>query len=264
MIKYLILGPGALGYFSLLGHLKKLHNKHLLHELKEISGSSAGSILGFLYIVYKGNIDEILKTSLAIDLQALTKAQLSSLLIKYGFVDISTVKVILSNICKRRMGEGDPTFEQLFEHMNVNLYISAYCVTDNKTEYFSLGTHPSLSVIDAVCASIAIPILFSTSSINNKIYIDGGTHEKMPSVPFLGHKLEDIYSIEITRTLTNDEKIKDFKSYIMNLMNSTMVNRITCETIPSTKTLDMQNFDILNFKLNDFEKLRLFVFGYTA
>ena len=47
-------------------------------------------------------------------------------------------------------------------------------------------------------------------------------------------------------------------------MNSTMVNRITCETIPSTKTLDMQNFDILNFKLNDFEKLRLFVFGYTA
>ena len=42
-MEYLVIGPGAMGGFSMLGYLKTIENS--LDNIKEYSGASAGAIL---------------------------------------------------------------------------------------------------------------------------------------------------------------------------------------------------------------------------
>lgn len=71
MVKYIAIGPGFVGYFGLIGALKKLADNDRLSDLSELSGASAGAIAGFMYIASKGNFDRILKTSLKVPLKTL-------------------------------------------------------------------------------------------------------------------------------------------------------------------------------------------------
>ena len=73
-MKYLILGPCAMGIFSMVGTLKKIESQ--LESIEEISGSSAGSLIGLLLILGK-SIDEILDILLKIDVPSLTKLNLN-------------------------------------------------------------------------------------------------------------------------------------------------------------------------------------------
>ena len=56
MVKYLAVGPGAMGYFMYLGVLSKLKQDGRLTDLEEIAGSSAGGIASFIYVISNGNI----------------------------------------------------------------------------------------------------------------------------------------------------------------------------------------------------------------
>ena len=55
-MKYLVIGPGALGLFSFIGLLHKI--KHTLDDVEEISGASAGSLIG-LFLSLNKETDEI-------------------------------------------------------------------------------------------------------------------------------------------------------------------------------------------------------------
>jgi predicted acylesterase/phospholipase RssA len=73
----------------------------------------------------------------------------------------------------------DPTFEEL----DMKIYVSAYCLNTSTTEYFSRDTHPKMKVIDAVCMSMAIPLIFACGKYQGRTYVDGGTQEQYPMVP---------------------------------------------------------------------------------
>jgi predicted acylesterase/phospholipase RssA len=66
------------------------------------------------------------------------------------------------------------TFEQYFEKTGKTLVIVTSSLENQNSVFNSHESTPKLSVITAVCASMAIPIVFPSSNLDDKFHIDGG------------------------------------------------------------------------------------------
>lgn len=243
--KHLVIGPGGMGYFALLGVYSKIENN--LKKLEGISGSSAGALLA-LFISIGKSAQEIYDLSINTDIKDLVKYNIKSFLDNYGLIDHSQIREKLIEICR-----GEPSFNDIEK----DLYISAFNVNSAKTEYFSKYTHPEMSVIDAVCMSISVPFLFSSVKMNNNVYIDGGTMETYPVPPFLNKNPSEILVIRIV-TNTVSHEITGFKSYIDSLIRSTLKNRTSYDGMFPTITLDLSEYNIFDFNMSEEDKLKLF------
>jgi len=149
------------------------------------------------------------------------------------------------------------SFRELYELHPVKFHASAFCVDLMKTIYFSVDTTPTMSVLDAVCASVAIPFMFSSTKLaDGWHYIDGGSAESIPGGPFLGRP--DVLSLSIAWCAIGE--VKDIKSYALNILYSTMKLR---------HAYDYPNFELtipdgaaFEFGASNEGKIRLFIQGY--
>ena len=261
MIQYLALGPGGMGFFAMLGTLQMLQDTNKL-DLKEISGASAGAILAFLYILTNGKINEILNMTMKTDLKSITNISLRSFITNYGLININGAKKKLSLFCKKSMNNKNPTFLEFYEKYKIKLHIATYCISEGKTVYFSVDNYPNTKVIDAVCASIAVPYLFASSTIHDKVYIDGGIAEDVPAQPFLIYNPNDVHSIKINTKDKPLADVNDLKSFSERLVFGLLRHRINYST--KIININLEDFDIFDFKIDDKKKLELFVTGYLS
>jgi predicted acylesterase/phospholipase RssA len=249
---YLIIGPGAMGIFSMLGYLKTI--EHKIQNVKEYSGASAGAIL-CTFFALGFSVDETLDKLLEINSNKLVKLNLKCFINSYGLVDLKPIRDQFVNI----LGS-DPTFNEI----DKALYISAFCVNSSKTEYFSKYTHPDMKVIDALCMSIAIPFIFSSYTYNGLIYVDGGTLETLPTAPFLNKKPDKILCIRMKMESQFIEEIKNPKQFAEALVASTLNNRKN-NTIKNSTIIDIDigQVDVFNFNMSYEDKFQLYVKGIS-
>ena len=252
-MKHLVIGPGAMGFFMYLGVVSRLKKEGYLHDLEEISGASAGSILGLLYCFSKGDTTKVLDYALEVPVKQIMKPNIKSLLTNYGLIPSSKVRRVFGDGCKRFTGRTDMTFSELYEWFPVKLHVSAYKVQFSKTDYFSVDTTPSMSVLDAVCSSIAIPFLIA----NTNGYIDGGSAEVIPGAPFLGR--QDVFSIRLGWGVLPE--IKDLKSYALSILWSTMKLRATYDF--PTLVIPPDDENIYDFNVSNDTKLKMFLRGWS-
>jgi predicted acylesterase/phospholipase RssA len=256
MIKYLTLGPAGMGYYALLGAVHNLQEKQKLTNLQEISGASAGALLGFMYCLYRGNMKKCLEKSLDIDIESNTKINLQSFLNNYGFIDFTGIRSILQGL-----GGKNLTMRELFTYSKIKLHVASYCVTEGKTVYFSVDTHPSALLEDVLCASMAVPFIFSSVQIDNKLYVDGGVEEVIPATPFLSKKHEDVKALEVN--MKKGTQVTDIASFSKQILGSLIKNRVHFENINNT-LINLEEYDVLDFKMKDITKLELYVRGYLT
>ena len=262
MIEYLVLGPGSTGIFAMIGCLQMLQDTEKMN-IKEISGASSGSILALLYIISGGDIKRILSASMGADMESVTKVNIRTLFKKYGFVDTCKIKTKLIEICYELCKLKDPTFQEIYNKFPIKLHISAYCLNNGKTEYFSVDTHPYKKVLDVICGSIAIPFLFSAQKLGDKTYIDGGIAESIPLTPFLNKSADDVCCVRILAEDRVVDDVNDIKTFTQQLVYTMLKYRISYDNTRII-TIDLTDFDIFNFKINDKQKLELFVRGYLT
>ena len=251
-MKYLILGPASMGIYSMIGTLKALESQ--LVDVEEISGSSAGSILA-LMLALGMSIDEILNVSLSLNIPEFVKLRIGSFFNKFGFVDLEPIRDKLVEVCGC-----DPTFEEL----DMKIYISAYCLNSSTTEYFSKDTHPKMKVIDAVCMSIAIPLIFSCGKYDGKTYVDGGTQEQYPMTPFLSKKPYQVTCIKLKTDRVYQENINNPKQFVESLIRSTLENRVQYETKINVIDIDVGATNIFDFNIEYEDKLKLYNIGFLT
>jgi NTE family protein len=237
--EYLIIGPGAMGIFSMLGYLKSVENT--IKNVKEYSGASAGAIIcTFLALGY--SVEETLYKLLELNLKCFINS--------YGLIDLKPVRQQLVNL----LGS-DPTFSEI----DKTLYISAFCVNTSRTEYFSKYTHPDMKVIDAICMSIAVPFIFSSYRYNDMVYVDGGTLETLPTAPFLDKKSHKILCIRMKMETQFIEEIKSPKQFAEALVSSTLNNRKNNDIEKSTIIdIDIGQVDVFNFNMSYEEKFQMY------
>jgi predicted acylesterase/phospholipase RssA len=256
-MKYLVLGPAALGIFALTGFLKAI--EHRLDDLEEISGASSGAVLGFLYLTQGRSVSKAFDVTLETPYKELAKYNLNSFLTDYGFISHT-------DILKYMLDISPDTFQELYEKTKIKFHVAAFCAETGKTEYFSVDSHPNLRVAEAMCMTISVPFIFSTYRLNGMHYMDGGTIESLPGNPFLKYPPEDVVCIKMTRQMGTgaDKKIENLFDYIGRFMgNAISYSTYTYENLKNIYEIPLDDVDIFDFPGVTYDtKVRLFIRGY--
>lgn len=254
-MKHLMIGPGGIYFYSLFGLMCRLNKDGHLRNLKEISGSSAGSLTAFLYLMGKDSLDKVKEYIFSCEYGDTFKMHPMRLIKKYGLIDTMAGRNFLSTLCSRVFGIPDITFEQLYQRTNIVLHISSLSLLKNDVEYFSVHTHPTLSVLDAVCMSISAPFVFTPF----KNHIDAGVIELVPYAPFIGK--DDVVSIINEQDMYNPSKNSIF-SHLFHVLN--LISRLRKDESFSTRII-IPSFDkgVFDFKQSPSDRMKLFVHGYN-
>lgn len=241
-----------MGIYALIGAMKSMEQS--LDQVKEISGSSAGSMLALFWAVGM-SMDDIVDASLSINISDFVKLNIGSFFNKFGFVELDPIREQLVTICGC-----DPTFSEL----DRKIYVSAFCLNTSKTEYFSKDTHPNMKVIDAVCMSIAIPLIFASSEYCDKTYVDGGTAEEYPLGPFLDKKPHEITCVRIKMDEIYQEQLNTPRDFLEALIRSSIKNRLKYIENFKIIEIDIGNMNIFDFNMKYEDKIRLMNMGYEC
>ena len=236
----------------MIGALKARESK--LVDVKEISGSSAGSILA-LFLALGMSVDEIYDVALNLNIPEFVKLRIGSFFNKFGFVDMGPIRNKLVDICG-----SDPTFEEL----DMKIYVSAFCLNTSTTEYFSRDTHPKMKVIDAVCMSMAIPLIFTCGEFEGRTYVDGATQEQIPMTPFLGKKPHEITCIKLKMDQVYQEEINNPLQFVESLIRSTVSNRVEYSKYTKIIEIHIGGINVFDFKMSYEDKIRLYNIGYST
>ena len=241
-----------MGIYSLIGSLKALESK--LVDVKEISGASAGSILALL-LALGMSVDEIFEISLSLNIPEFVKLRIGSFFNKFGFVDLAPIRDKLVEVCGC-----DPTFEEL----DMKIYVSAYCLNSSTTEYFSRDTHPKMKVIDAVCMSMAIPLIFACGKYDGKTYIDGATQEQYPMTPFLDKKPHEVTCIKVKMDRVYQEEINNPRQFVESLIRSVLTHREEYSKYTNFIEIHVGDTNVFDFGMSYEDKIRLYNTGYST
>jgi predicted acylesterase/phospholipase RssA len=241
-----------MGIYSMIGSLKALESR--LVDVKEISGSSAGSILALL-LALGLSVDEIFEISLSLNIPEFVKLRIGSFFNKFGFVDLDPIRNKLVEVCGC-----DPTFEEL----DMKIYVSAYCLNSSTTEYFSRDTHPKMKVIDAVCMSMAIPLIFACGKYQGRTYVDGGTQEQYPMSPFLDKKPHEVTCIKLKMDRVYQEEINNPRQFVESLIRSVVTNREEYSKYINLIEINIGDTNIFDFSMCYEDKIRLYNTGYSS
>ena len=249
-MRYLILGPGALGFYTMLGYMMK--NESQIRDIEEISGASSGAILGFFMLSNK-SLQDIFDLTINIDLTDMTKVELKTFINSFGFINHELIKQKLIEIWG-----GNPTFRELPK----KFHVSAYCLNTLEVEYFSRDTHPDMHVVEAVCASLSIPVIFASYEYKGKRYTDGATNEGIPAAPFLNKHYSDVMAVEILTNLYQEIKLDTLLDYFKALALTGWKKKINYD-VPCVR-LDVDTINVLDFKAPLEVRLKLFMIGYGS
>lgn len=87
--------------------------------------------------------------------------------------------------------------ENKFENLQTPLYINAVNLNNGRCEIFGPGERTDISVVDAVCASCALPGAFPPKQLGKNYYIDGGIVDNVPISVAVKHSADVIIAVNL-------------------------------------------------------------------
>ena len=184
----LVLGSGGARGYAHIGVIESLEAKG--YEIKAISGSSMGALIGGLYAA--GKLDAYKEWVLSLDFIDTIK------LVDVSFSDGGMVNI---DSVYKKIEEliGDIKIEELpFTYMAV-----ASDIKNHKKIWFKEG-----KLIDAIRASIAIPTVFSPVVKNDMILVDGGVMDPLPVDSVSSLDTEMSIAVNLNANIENTYKIE--------------------------------------------------------
>ncbi len=169
---------GSWGFFG-VGHcgvLKKLQECGRLDSFSTLIGSGSGCIvLGLL--ACRIPIDDIAEVCMN-----LTKTVVPSILALCGgsLLDREKMLSLLSQLILSR-AHRIPTLKQLYEETKILLVFTAYSLTDRHPVNIRHTSHPNMTIIEAITAATAIPLIYPTFHYADKAYADSSLSNPYPT-----------------------------------------------------------------------------------
>lgn len=253
---FLVISSGFMGFYALLGAVAKLDPK----QVTEISGASAGSIVGFLMLLCHWNHQKILSLVLQ-DVKKKLKPNLKNFASNYGFIPEKKLLSIFESACDFFGIKRDISFKELYEINPIKFHVSVTCIELSRTEYMSVSTTPDMSVCKALCMSCAVPLLMTPVKHNGFHYVDGAVTEAVPVSIFVDKPRGDILVVCLRKPSIS--KINSLKSYMLSLVGVISNMRSSLEGVRHIE-IDTQDIDINDPTMTLETKLRLFLMGYST
>jgi predicted acylesterase/phospholipase RssA len=185
MFYNLVISGGSTKTIAVIGSLMYLQDKHMIDNIVNVVGTSAGSILGFLIVLgyTPAEISDIMKKEFIggqhhhLDYDELLNF---TVLESFGLDSGSRIIEFLSNQVEKKLGKTDVTFVELAKLSGKNLVVCVANLTKQRSEYLCVDSTPHLDVIQAVRMSISIPVLFTPVRYNGDMFLDGALYECLP------------------------------------------------------------------------------------
>ncbi|MES2691617.1 MAG: patatin-like phospholipase family protein [Bacteroidota bacterium] len=191
----LVLSGGGARGFAHIGVLKALNENGIYPDA--ISAVSAGSIVGCLY-ADGHQPDEIFNIFSKLDIYKILKFYRPA----FGMLRADGLQKVLGQALKAKN----------FEELKMPLFVCATNFTKARVTYFHQG-----SLINAVMASCAIPMVLKPLQLDGEFYVDGGLMNNLPIEP-LEHSCEDIIGINVN-PVTEATAISSFRNYADRVMH---------------------------------------------
>lgn len=184
----LVLGSGGARGYAHIGVIEVLLEEG--YEIKSISGSSMGALIGALYAC--GKLQEYKEWVLSLDL-------------------FDVLKLIDFSFAKSGMIKGDKVFDVIakmigdinIEDLPISFTAVATDLVTQKEVWFQKG-----SLQDALRASIAIPTIFTPKELGNQLLVDGGVLNPLPTVPVLSDRTDLTIAVNLNGDKVPLKKLK--------------------------------------------------------
>lgn len=183
----LVLGSGGARGYAHIGVIKELLEHG--YEIKSISGSSMGALIGALYA--SGKLEEYTKWVLGLDL-------------------IDLAKLMDFTFAGRGLIQGDKVFtvieemigDSMIEDLPITFTAVATDLMQQKEVWIQHG-----KLIDAIRASIAIPTVFTPKKIDQRYLIDGGVLNPLPIAPTVADDTDLTIAVDLSAHVSKEYKI---------------------------------------------------------
>ena len=183
----LVLGSGGARGYAHIGVIEELLKNN--YEIRSISGSSMGALIGALYAC--GKLEVFKEWILALDLLDVAK------LVDFSFTGTGII-------------QGDKVF-QVIEEM-----IGDVMIEDLPIAYTAVATDlikqkevwiQKGRLLDAVRASVAIPSILTPKKIGERYLIDGGVLNPLPIAPTVSDDTDSTIAVNLSANVTKNYKI---------------------------------------------------------
>ncbi|MFP4656522.1 MAG: patatin-like phospholipase family protein [Candidatus Woesearchaeota archaeon] len=224
-------GGGAKG-MAHVGVLRELEKYNV--DIDFISGTSMGSIIGAIYALEKNLdlVDRYLKHTVK-DLITFKDFNFSL----KGLVKGVVIEELLWSIY------GNATFDDT----KIDLVVNAVDLESGKEVVFREG-----KILDAVRASMSIPIIFTPKVINDKMYVDGGVANNVPynHVP---KKYKKVIVCDVNSHLPPLKKNHSALGYFYHVLSLLEHN---ATKVPDDKRIIWLRPDMKDITVGDFAKMK--------
>lgn len=284
---HLMLSGGGMYGLIYTGVYRYLKTHDYTRHIKHIYGTSFGAIMGFLIgmdlecEVFESLFMTPEKYFQTQNVRAFNITACLKITENKGIFSTLNIHDVLVFIIQDLYGLSDITFIEYLKKTGKDLHINSMCMNTGESVDFNAKTHPEMSVIKAIEASCAIPLIFQPVEHDGKLYVDGATANNLPIHWLPKDQTQQALAINIlvsqnveTRLLKNN-----FLTYLltlfMNMLKGTMLMEL--ETVPKNVSimtipaLDLEvpvlagklneNTFILDYSIEMMEKI--IVQGYT-
>lgn len=222
-------GAKGLGHVGVIRELEKY-----AVDIDFIAGTSMGAIIGAIYAL-EGNLD-IIDKYVNLNKKKLISLSDISFSLK-GFIKGKAIENILSDLY------GNSTFKDT----KIPLVINAVDIHTGKEVIFREG-----KIIDAVRASMSIPVVFSPKKINGKIYVDGGIVNNAP----YNHVPKKYKTVIVSNVNSKIPQLKEDASGVNYFLHFLTILEHNATHIPNDKRIIKVESDMKNIFVGDFAKMK--------
>lgn len=220
-ITHMTLSGGGISGIAYIGCIRFLQMEDMLANIRHVSGTSIGAFFAAaiaLDIPYK-RLEQSMR-AFCTRKHNFSTAQILSMFSNLGIDDGSFSIEVLQTYIRDEMAcdDGDITFIELAKRTGKHLVVCANCVETMSPTYFSVDTTPNIGILEAVQASMSVPIFFRPKRIGDMHYSDGATCDNTPTCCFPG----SLGSSHLAFLLGNEnanvppgEAMRSFVSYIL-------------------------------------------------
>jgi NTE family protein len=178
-------GGGVCG-FAYCGAISELDNKGILPKIKRFAGTSFGAIFASL-LAADFTAKEILEFKNVLNFNGLSYncdlSDIFKLMKNHGVNSSSKIRKQIETFLSTRVSP-DETLSGLFKKTGKDLVIVSCCLNREKPVYFHHSTYGDVKLIDAIIASISIPIFFQPLKLSlfgeEDYFVDGGIVDNYP------------------------------------------------------------------------------------
>lgn len=271
--KYLILSGGGVKVVSIVGTIKALEANKLLKNLKEVSGVSAGAWLAFM-ISAGLSVQTIESLVLGFEfshIRNLNPEALMSFPETLGLDDGINLMKFLESIFRVAIKISPAVTFSEFNSLNLSK-IKFRCWATDLKEYntceFSLEKTPHVKIIDALRASMALPLYFTPviHPTTGNLLSDGGIQGSLPIHALSDAERENCIGIGFSQESEkkNPSDLMSFMSSIFSCLIHSRHENMLSKWHSSIIKIPIYNTASWDFEISREQRIELVKNGYEA